>query len=115
MHFNALTWNIGGIRHLSLVPLTLLWTRTFSVIFIAETQEVVDSFAINDYARFSKPAIPSTSGHAKGGVAFFLDNSVFGAATIELHDAPWDWVLPISIVLPTVQGMILLIGVYVPR
>lgn len=115
MNFNGVTWNIGGLRHLSLVPLTLLWLRTFSCIFIAETQEVSDTFVISDFARFSKPAVPSISGHAKGGIAFFLSNSDFGSSTVEVIDSPWDWVLPITIFLPASQTLILLIGVYIPR
>lgn len=74
-----------------------------------------ESFVISDYARFSKAAIPSTTGHAKGGVAFFLSNSDFGAATVETVDSPWDWVLPITILLPSTQALILLVGVYIPR
>lgn len=115
MTWKCLAWNVGGLRNLLTVPLTFLWAQTFAILFFGETQEAVETTQIENYSRFSNPAIPSTSGHALGGVSFFISKPIFGTSVVEQLVSPWEWVLPLTILLPSTQATILLVGVYAPR
>lgn len=115
MFLRGAFWNIGGLKNLLKIPLTLCWLKTFTILFFAETQETEDSFFLDGFSKISNLAIESLSGHAKGGVAFFLSLSQFGNARIEKLDSFADWLLPVLIYLPSIKASILLVGVYFPR
>lgn len=115
MFLHGVCWNIGGIKNLLKILLTLCWLRSFAVIFLAETQEIVDSFFLDGFTKFTNLALESQSGHARGGTAFFLSLSNFGNARVEHLDSFADWVLPLLIYFPSIKASILLIGIYFPR
>lgn len=108
-----LSWNINGVSNIKNVPAALKFVQNHDIVFCQETFELRSRLHPSGFIKFSNFA-RSTGGRPSGGLTTLISQKFCGNAAVSRIPCSVDWILPLRLVKPKLQPVVLL-NLYIPR